>query len=402
MTASAAWQAQNPVVLAAAGAGSIVLAADPFCRCAAPDYWTWSENAHRTVMDAVAALDEPEADPLVTRLGADPTDPRAYRALVGVLADRLRVGDDAAAKLAQAIWDAECVSRLRYHVGDAHPHPQAYPVVDAAELLGRLVTPPHHRTDPVDAAVIIPFRAADDTTGRVRNLAATLNALHDQTHPRHRYRVVVVETDSRPRWRDLLAEACDVYVFARDPGRFNKSWAVNCGVVHGARPADAVCVLDADILVDRDFVARAVNRFQVPGTQAHWPFEDMLFLDAASSLSAVHRRCLDGAAAVDQAAARGVVLRRPPGGCLWLRESLYRRIGGMDERFCGWGGEDQDLVWRAERYGPLDRHQDPIVHLDHQRSPHRGEHGVPFYAEISFCSWPCDAEFGDLRRNDAG
>jgi GT2 family glycosyltransferase len=248
--------------------------------------------------------------------------------------------------------------------------------------------------------VVIPFHAADDTTGRLRNLAATLNALNDQSHPRDRYRVVVVETDTEPRWRDHVADACDVYVFGRNPGRFNKSWAVNVGVVHGARPADAVCVLDADILVDHDFVERAVRRFHVAGTQAHWPFEDMLFLDEESSRSAVRRRCLNHEAHVNQRAARGVVLRRPPGGCLWLRENLYSRIGGMDERFSGWGGEDMDLVWRAERYGPLDRHRDPIVHLNHQRSPHRGGHGVPFYEDISFCSWPCDAAFGDLRKYD--
>ncbi|MGW3231165.1 glycosyltransferase [Kitasatospora sp. NPDC001095] len=392
-----------PDALAAAATSSLILVHDPLSRAVAPDYWDWSADAHHGAAHALTAIDDDRVRTSTARLADDPADATAAAHLTAALTDLLRrpEGADAALDaLRAAAARTESLSRLIVQPGPpAAPAPAAAP--DTAELLAALARKPHRAAHPVDAAVVIPFRAPDDATGRVRNLAAVLNALADQSHPRERYRVVVVESDERPRWRELFADACDTYLFAPDPGRFNKSWTVNVGVVHGARPAELVCVLDGDILVDRDFVARAVERFQRPGTQAHWPFEDMLFLDPASSARAVRTRCLDAAPDPGPDRLRGVHLRRPPGGCVWLREDLFTRIGGMDERFCGWGGEDQDFVWRAERYGPMDRHRDPVVHLHHDRAAHRGDDGTPFYEEVEragFCSWPCDSDFGRLDR----
>ncbi|MEU2180873.1 glycosyltransferase [Streptomyces thermolilacinus] len=397
----------EPAALAAAATSSLVLVHDPVSRAVAPDYWDWSADAHHAAAEALTALGDDQVRTAVARVAHNPADSTAALRLTAVLTALLRRPggeSEAVDALRAAAARTESLSRLLVQPG-APDRPTARAATEApgtADLLAALTHTPHGGTHPVDAAVVIPFRAADDATGRVRNLAAVLNALADQSHPRQRYRVVVVESDERPRWREVFTDACDAYVFAPDPGRFNKSWTVNVGVVHGARPTELVCVLDGDILVDRDFIARAVERFQRPGTQAHWPFEDMLFLDPASSADAVRARCLEAAPDPGQDRLRGVHLRRPPGGCVWLREDLFTRIGGMDERFCGWGGEDQDFVWRAERYGPMDRHDDPLVHLHHDRAAHRGDDGIPFYEEVEragFCSWPCDSDFGRLDKN---
>ncbi|MFD3971821.1 glycosyltransferase [Streptomyces cyaneofuscatus] len=395
----------EPAALAAGVTSSLILVHDPHCRTVAPDYWDWSADAHHTAAKTLMAIDDDRIRTTAGRLADSPADGTAAAELTTMLTALLsRPGDESEAvdALRTAAARTESLSRLLVRPGAPDRSVPAAGAPGTEALLAALAREPRVGAHPVDAAVVIPFRASDDATGRVRNLAAVLNALADQSHPRERYRVVVVESDSRPRWRELFADACDSYVFAPDHGRFNKSWTVNVGVVHGARPAELVCVLDGDILVDRDFIARAVERFARPGTQAHWPFEDMLFLDPDSSARAVRTRCLDGAPGPDQDRLRGVLLRRPPGGCVWLREDLFTRIGGMDERFCGWGGEDQDFVWRAERYGPMDRHGDPLVHLHHDRAAHRGSDGTPFYEEVEragFCSWPCDSDFGRLDRN---
>ncbi|WP_329158214.1 galactosyltransferase-related protein [Streptomyces anulatus] len=395
----------EPAALAAAATSSLILVHDADCRAVAPDYWDWSADAHHTAAKTLTAIDDDSIRTAAQRLADDPADDTAAAKLTEVLTALLSRPDgdsEAVDALRTAAARTESLSRLLVRPGAPGRPAPAAEAPGTESLLAGLAREPHGGARPVDAAVVIPFRAPDDATGRVRNLAAVLNALADQSHPRDRYRVVVVESDSRPRWRELFADACDAYVFAPDQGRFNKSWTVNVGVVHGARPAELVCVLDGDILVDRDFVARAVERFTRPGTQAHWPFEDMLFLDPDSSARAVRTRCLDGAPGPGQDHLRGVLLRRPPGGCVWLREDLFTRIGGMDERFCGWGGEDQDFVWRAERYGPMDRHRDPLVHLHHNRAAHRGDDGTPFYEEVEsagFCSWPCDSDFGRLDKN---
>src|SRR5690606_9056344 len=104
-----------------------------------------------------------------------------------------------------------------------------------------------------------------------RNLLACLQALRDQSFPRSGYLVTVVESDDRPRWREVITAYADHYLFAPKPGAFNKSWAVNAGVVHSPGKPQVICILDADVLSDREFIARNVARFQRPGTAGHLP-----------------------------------------------------------------------------------------------------------------------------------
>ncbi|MFG2226732.1 glycosyltransferase [Streptomyces sp. NPDC048644] len=381
---------------AAAVASSVVLSVDPFAQTTAPDYWNWSESAHRAVVDALLS---PQGTPLseaTVQLLEHPENGTYHHHLQHCVQESLAVEPNSLpARLAEAAWAAERVSRLRVHVGSDWQTHSKGAALD--ELRGMQQTR-QPATGPFEAAVVIPFRGRDPQSARIRNLLAVLRALDLQTCARHRYRTIVVEADSEPRWKSVVAPACDTYIFAPATDRFNKAWAVNVGVVQGAAEAEAICVLDADILVDADFVARALERFDVPGTQAHWPFQDMLFLDEKSSEMAIHARSIEHGSSVNHDLMRGVYMRRPPGGCIWLRNGLFRRIGGMDERFEGWGGEDQDFEWRVDRYGTLDRHADPIVHLNHPRSPYRADDGTPFFQDISFCSWPCDSEIGNLQK----
>jgi GT2 family glycosyltransferase len=386
------WTNQDTRTLAACVVNSVALTGDRFAQTTATVLWAWSEPYHRAVVAELRGLGDPRIDGLADQLLEQPGDPQRHRKLLHALMARW----DRSSKLAELAWAADCASRLSVHVGDRYDPQRPAAEENGGRSPARVA--PHGGRHPVDAAIVIPFREADQSTMRGRNLAACLSALNDQTHPRERYRVVVVESDREARWRDRFASACDEYLFAHNPGLFNKSWAVNVGVVHAATPANLLCLLDGDILVDRGFVARNVARFQVPGTQGHWPFRDVLFLDEPSSRSAVHARCVLGRDAVDLGELRGVFQRRAPGCCLWLRETLFRRIGGMDERFEGWGGEDNDLVWRAELYGGLDRHPDPLVHLDHVRAPDRDGEGRPFFHETRWCTWPPGSTFGDLSK----
>ncbi|NSC24951.1 glycosyltransferase [Streptomyces albus subsp. chlorinus] len=395
------WRHQDPAALADAAVSSLALAADPFAQSAAPGFWAWSRDAHRAVTDAVLALPDDRVRTLAEAVAKAPDDISSCRRLTVLLADRIRRrGDDPdTARLAALVWDAETRSRLRMQTGTERPAGLGTP--GAREIL-RTARPAARAAGPVDAALVVPFRERGGESDRTRNLAAVLHALNDQTHPRERYRIVVVEADSEPRWESVFAPYCDTYLFARNAGPFNYSWTINAGVVHGARPAGLICVLEADILVDRGFVERAVERFRVPGTQAHWPFEDILYLDGASSHQAVTERCLEGRAAVERDALRGVFLRRSPGACVWLRESLFTRIGGYDERFtAGWGGADNDFAWRADLHGGMDRYRDRMVHLHHARAADWFDAegaGSTAYETFPWCSWPPHSAIGDLSK----
>lgn len=395
---------QHPYVLATAAVSSLVLTRDAQARAVAPNYWTWSSAAHEKMVELLHSLESADIRALISTVEKTPRSSVACRRLIDALVPLMGTERfTPAASLVGVAQEVECLSRLLVHFGDGSDlsHEVLDGAAGAAELLNAIGRVPHGGSHPVDVAIVIPFRATPDSQDRVVNLAAVLNALSHQTHPREKYRIIVVESDGEPRWREQFARYCDRYLFAPCPGLFNKSWTVNVGVVHGARPSELVCIMDGDMLVDHDFISRNVQRFQEPGTQAHWPYRDLLCLDDWASERARQRRCLESAAKVSTDDLRGVYMRRSPGGCIWVRESLFTRIGGMDERFAGWGGEDEDFAWRVERYAPLDSYRDVLTHLHHARAPHKAVSGVAFYDEkekFSFCSWPCDSPIGQIDR----
>ncbi len=385
---------RDPGFLADSIAGSVVLAHDPSARETSVVYWERARDAHQKVLDALAKLPEPHIVRLHDRLVDDPSQVAAYRSLVVALAEWLRRNANQASRLAEIAWHADSVSRLRVHVGCQFPA-DVRPV-GTEELRHIGLVRRASRQCPPDAAVIIPFRERDPNGHRARNLLACLHALNRQSYPRDRFRVVVIESDRRPRWCEFAGPLADTYLFAANPGPFNKSWVVNVGVVHAARAAELICILDGDIVVDESFIERNVERFERPGTQGLWPAREVLFLDPPSTGIAIRRRCLEDAPDVNTELLRGVFLRHPPGGCIWLRQELFRRVAGMDERFEGWGGEDRDFAFRIDQQGGLDRCDDTLVHLAHPRAPARPAGGQAFWAGFRWASWPPDSEIGRL------
>ncbi|WP_369192337.1 galactosyltransferase-related protein [Streptomyces sp. R08] len=361
--------------------------------------WEWCrapyENMHRSLLTHGG----PRIGKLVDVLGARPEDLGAYWAVASEIARELRQRPDFYRIMAEQARLVRTTARIAVHVGDAVPDEPAYrnpALPDILDAVGR--AGPRPGPEGTQATIVIPFRAADAFCGRTRNLAACLAALADQTHTRSGYRIVLVESDDRPRWQHLFGGLVDTYLFARKAGRFNKSWAVNCGVVHGGGTDELVCVLDADILIDSDFVARNVARFDDDTLQGFWPYRSVLFADDGASRHAVASRCLQRLPDVRHELLRGTYLRRPPGGCVWLRRSLFDRIAGMDERFEGWGGEDNDFGWRAEAYGGMERFGDHLLHLHHRRGDRDFHDAVPASEAVPWCTWPADSAIGDLRK----
>jgi hypothetical protein len=384
--------------LATQAAAAVLIVADEAAQHNAWGMWQWCQETYMDLVHVLAKSGNPRIRELIIALRRDPANLSAYREIVRSIAAELSRDPaflDAVEHRARAI---RTTARMALQVGEEFPDepvPREFTVAQILAAADR--ARPGPGTGGTEATVVIPFRAEDDSCGRARNLAACLAALSDQAYLRSRYRIVVAESDDQPRWRDSFVGFVDGYVFARNSGPFNKSWTVNCGVAHGGGPDSLVCILDADILVDSDFISRNVSRFGDDTLQGHWPHRTMLFADESSSRRAIETRCLRHRGDIDYRPLRGTCLYRPPGGCIWLRRSLFDRIAGMDERFEGWGGEDNDLGWRAELYGGLERFDDEILHLNHRRAPHQHVDGKPSPA-IQWCTWSPDSQIADLRR----
>ncbi|MGV9380403.1 glycosyltransferase [Nonomuraea sp. NPDC003707] len=383
----------DPELLATTVVTTLAVHFDPQAREASVFYWERGLRYRQAVVEAAERTPDETVTRLVGDLRADPADPAVHLALHTRLS---RLGPALGTLFARA-WEAESNSRLGYHLG------RHYAATGQAEVgAARLATlPPGEGLRPGDAPqvlVVVPFRHRGSGP-RLRNLLACLLALRDQSVPRAFYQVAVVETDEGPRWRDVILPRTDHYLYAYKPGRFNKSWAVNVGVVNTPAQAEIICVLDADALVDRDFIARNVARFHQPGAMGHLSYRDMWCLDESATSRAIEERLWRRAAEVNPDRLRAFVLRRPPGCCVWVRASAFHRVGGMDERFEGWGGEDNDFAYRMDINSAFDHYHDPLLHMYHPSSAVLRADGELVNAHIPALSWgPSSAPIGDVHR----
>jgi hypothetical protein len=374
-------------------ADCLVIRADPAAQAANPFYF------HRltAALGAVAALAESSPDDPIREsarcLIDAPADPAAYhgfREAVVAAADRCPA---AAARMVEAAAAAMSSSRIGYRLGEKY---RLHEPVTIADLATPVETGRPAGDDP-QVLVVVPFRDRTAQAARARNLLACLRALRDQSLDRGRYRVCVVESDSEPRWWKTLAPFVDDYVFAEKSGVFNKSWAVNVGVTSAATGACLLCILDADALVDRDFLARNVARFARPGTGAFLPFRDLSYLDPAASGRAIAVRCLHGQPDAPAAELRSFVVFRSPGVCVWLRRDVFTDVHGMDERYEDWGGEDMAFVMRLNLATPFLVFDDAMYHLYHESAGHL-VNGQTVNANISWLDWHPEHPIGDPAR----
>lgn len=382
-------------LLAAAVADTLVVYADPGARRSGLYYWEIARPWTEAVASWFRHATDTELHSLGNALLAAPDDPARHAALRMALADGGRPLD-AVAPLFALAWEAECNSRVGYHLGHAYSQREIPVTAEHLACLPSLEGLPAGQA--ADVLIVVPFRDRDTGGKRLRNLLACLLGLRDQSFPRDAYRVTVVESDEVPRWRGMIEPFADHYLFAEKAGSFNKSWAVNAGVTNSPGKAQVICILDADVLVDRDFISRNVARFRSPGTGGHLTYRNMLCLDEASTSWAIRERVCRKAPEADGSQLRGFLLRRPPGCCLWVRAGTFLRIGGMDERYEGWGGEDNDFAYRFDIAAPLDSYDDALLHMTHPPASALQDDGELVNAHIPALSWRPQEPIGQLDR----
>ncbi|HLA64200.1 MAG TPA: methyltransferase domain-containing protein, partial [Rhodothermales bacterium] len=205
---------------------------------------------------------------------------------------------------------------------------------------------------------------------RRRNAESTLRALNLQDLPRWRYRIVVVEQGETPGLEAALRPFVDAYLFAYNPGPYNRGWGFNVGAVAAARGQGALCLTDADLLVPRGFLRDGLAALG-EGAQALIPYTDVLYLDEGSSQRAIRDWTPQPPVDVDPASYRGRHFggSQSQGGCVWVDAAHYESIGGHDERYQGWGAEDRAFYRRLAATAPVPRRRGWLLHLAHTHAP---------------------------------
>ena len=194
-----------------------------------------------------------------------------------------------------------------------------------------------------------------------------LNALARQTVAPEE--VIVSDLSSAPenldniRWITRSFDFTFLRIRWKD-SRFSRALAINCGI-RAARSTDVV-VLDVDAIAAPHYVESYAARLK----------DDTLLL-------CEHRRGRSPAEGEDissdwggycAGSERNRWARCAAGMSMGARRAFWAAISGIDERFIGWGAEDDHAVWKAEQLGRVDWIDDPlIIHQDHPEVEDKGE-----------------------------
>lgn len=211
--------------------------------------------------------------------------------------------------------------------------------------------------------IIIPYRKTDDPQ-REENMGITLNYLSKLG-----IRNIIISEHSNKSTKQFLIdkyenlfESFSVIFDNSNGSSFNKSRSINQGVIKSKTPYFAAFDMDtltkkknidlAIYLLDREFeVVHPFNRMVMDITDKESFIEDYDFSQVNSSVQ--YRDWADG-------------------GIVFWNKNSFIDIGMMNEHFQGWGGEDTEILIRANvNQIKQIRIDDILYHLYHYRPQKR-------------------------------
>ncbi|MDM7953670.1 MAG: glycosyltransferase [Cyanobium sp. CZS 25K] len=210
---------------------------------------------------------------------------------------------------------------------------------------------------PPELSVLIGHRG----TERLPLLLATLESLAAQEGVR--LECLVIEQDSEPRIADRLPDwVRHIHGPLPDPtAPYNRSHTFNLGAREALAPV--LLLHDNDMLVPTGYARRLLERIS-RGYAVVNPKRFVFYLDETHSAAV-----LAGSGAYDARPAEAIVQNLEAGGSMAITAEAYAAIGGMDEGFVGWGGEDNEFWDRCLTRPTWIWGYEPIVHLWHRGQP---------------------------------
>jgi hypothetical protein len=200
---------------------------------------------------------------------------------------------------------------------------------------------------------------------RVPQLLATLRSIAAQRNIT--FEGILVEQSELPEIKESLPDWVR-YVHA-PPMQIDAPYCRSLAFNHGASMAHgSVLILhDNDLLVPRDYASEIVKRID-DGYDVINLKRFIFYLSDTHS----GRICVSGELDTNEAP-ESVMQNAQAGGSLAVSRETYLALGGFDESFVGWGGEDNEFWERAQTrkvwpYGYL-----PLVHLWHEAQPEKLE-----------------------------
>lgn len=213
---------------------------------------------------------------------------------------------------------------------------------------------------------------------RLPQLLTTLRSIANQREVS--FECIVVEQSETPEVAELMPHWVKYVHAPPEPSvsLFCRSAAFNVGA--SVARGEILVLHDNDLLVPHDYALEIVARYREGNEVIN--LKRFIFY-----LTNIHSQILYSAEefTADEAP-HSIMQNAQGGGSLAIGRDAYFSIGGFDESFVGWGGEDNEFWERAQTrslwpYGYL-----PLVHLWHEPQPdklNQGRHTSELYKERS-------------------
>jgi hypothetical protein len=194
-------------------------------------------------------------------------------------------------------------------------------------------------------------------TDRIHQFRIVLKSLLGQSH--RSMEIIVVEQSHIAELETMIPSPVRYFHSKADVGAaFNKSQALNTAA-RNARGKYLV-IHDADFVVPCNYLYECCRVLEV--TDAARPTRFIFNLNRESTLSVIA-----GKRSIDDSQIEAIFQNTPNPIC--IRKDVYWEIGGNDERFVGWGGEDVEFLSRLRTRNVSEGGWLPIVHLWHPAAP---------------------------------
>lgn len=211
-------------------------------------------------------------------------------------------------------------------------------------------------------SVIIPF--FDKSFYRKRNILAVVNNFVSN-YPE--FEIIIAEQLSDSTYiKNILIQKypCIKHIQIKvNSDWFNKAYIIN-QVVKNYATYDIIMMSDADCILPK--IDNMIFKNELIKHSVYFPFSKVNFLNEAHT-----RRYVKGHTFIQAAPKQDLFINRYTGLINVFNKSTFNNVGGYDEEFEGWGGEDDAFINKCNRLvSPIKRCTDNVelLHLYHPKT----------------------------------
>ena len=206
-------------------------------------------------------------------------------------------------------------------------------------------------------------------TGRLPHLLATLRTIAAQRDVA--CECIVVEQSDQQEIASLLPPWVR-YVHTRPPlpdMPYCRSWTLNVG----ARQArgELLVLHDNDMLIPMDYASELLRHYS-EGYEVINLKRFVFYITQAETSKFFATGTLETSAACEE-----IIQNLEAGGSVAIARDAFIALGGFDESFIGWGGEDNEFWERAQTRRTWPFAYLPVVHLWHPAQPRKTDPANP-------------------------